>query len=51
MPLRGSVGDMISEIMHSYKKKHKIGNARPKSSKKAHKMAIAIALGRAEKKK
>ena len=40
------IGDNISELMGSYKKKGKIGNSTPSSKKKAHKQAVAIALNK-----
>ena len=40
------IGDNISELMGSYKKKSKIGNSKPSSKKKAHKQAVAIALNK-----
>ena len=40
------IGDNISELMGSYKKKGKIGNSKPSSKKKAQKQAVAIALNK-----
>ena len=42
------IGDNISELMGSYKKKGKIGTSKPSSKKKAKKQAVAIALNKAE---
>ncbi len=44
MPLNpnASMGQNISEIMDSFKKKGKIGNITPSSKSKAQKIAIAI---------
>ena len=53
MPLKqGSskktVSSNVKELMHSYKKKGKIGTSKPKSKKKAQKQAVAIALSKAK---
>ena len=45
------IGDNISELMGSYKKKGKIGTSKPSSKKKAQKQAVAIALNQAGKSK
>ncbi len=45
------IGDNISELMGSYKKKGKIGTSEPPSKKKAQKQAVAIALNQAGKSK
>lgn len=42
------IGDNISELMGSYKKKGKIGTSKPSSKKKAQKQSVAIALNKAE---
>lgn len=54
MPLKkGSsaktVSSNVKELMHTYKKKGKIGTSKPKSKKKAQKQAVAIALSKAGK--
>lgn len=41
----------IKTEMESYKKSGKIGKSKPKSEEKARKQAIAIALGKAGKKR
>jgi hypothetical protein len=38
----------ISELIHAYKKKGKIGTSHPKSGKAAQKQAVAIALSKAK---
>jgi len=45
------IGDNISELMGSYKKKGKIGTSEPSSKKKAQEQAVAIALNQAGKSK
>jgi len=45
------IGDNISELMGSYKKKGKIGTSKPPSKKKAQEQAVAIALNQAGKSK
>ena len=45
------IGDNISELMGSYKKKGKIGNSKPSSKNKAQKQSVAIALNQAGKSK
>jgi len=45
------IGDNISELMGSYKKKGKIGTSEPSSKKKAQEQAVAIALNKAGKSK
>ena len=45
------IGDNISELKGSYKKKGKIGTSKPSSKKKAQKQAVAIALNQAGKSK
>ena len=42
-----TVSKNIKEIVHSYEKKGKIGNSKPKNKKKAVKQAVAIALSKA----
>lgn len=54
MPLKKGSSDKtvssnIKELMHTYKKKGKIGASKPKSKKKAQKQAVAIALSKAGK--
>lgn len=44
---RAAVGKNIAELMSSYHRKGKIGSSRPKSAKKAHRQATAIALQKA----
>ncbi|NBO99131.1 MAG: hypothetical protein EBU90_03255 [Proteobacteria bacterium] len=56
MPLKqGSsqktVGKNVSELMHAYKHKGKIGTSKPSSKEAAQKQAVAIALGKAGKSK
>ena len=56
MPLKqGSsqktVGKNVSELMHAYKHKGKIGTSKPSSKEAAQKQAVAIALGKAGKRK
>lgn len=56
MPLRSGssrkvISENIREIIHSFRRKGKIGNIRPKSEKEARKIAIAIALRKAREKK
>lgn len=56
MPLKSgkskaTVGKNIKELMHTYKKKGKIGTSKPKSEKAAQKQAVAIALSKAGKSK
>lgn len=41
----------VSELMHKYKQKGKIGSSKPKSKKDAQKQAVAIALSKAGKSK
>jgi hypothetical protein len=53
MPLKkGSskktISSNVKELMHTYKKKGKIGTSKPKSKKKAQKQAVAIALSTAK---
>jgi len=38
----------VSELMHAYKSKGKIGTSHPKSKKAAQKQAVAIALTKAK---
>jgi hypothetical protein len=38
----------ISELIHAYKKKGKIGTSHPKSGNAAQKQAVAIALSKAK---
>jgi hypothetical protein len=38
----------VSELMHAYKNKGKIGTSHPKSKKAAQKQAVAIALSKAK---
>lgn len=45
------ISENISEIMHSYKKKGKIGTSKPKNDKAALKQAEAIAIKSANKPK
>lgn len=52
MPLKSGEGPKvisqnISEMMHKYAKKHKIGNTSPKNKKHAQKIAIAAAMSKA----
>ena len=52
MPIRSTnVGDIVSELMHSYKKKGSIGKSKPKNKEKARKQALAIAFGKAKEEK
>lgn len=56
MPLKSgasqkTVGKNVSELMHSYKEKGKIGTSKPASKEKAQKQAVAIALLKAGKSK
>lgn len=37
----------VSELMHAYKQKGKIGTSHPKTNKAAQKQAVAIALSKA----
>lgn len=37
-------GSNVSELMHSYKKKGRIGTSHPKSTEEARKQALAIAF-------
>jgi len=34
----------VAELIHTYKKKKKIGNIKPKNAKKARQIALAIAF-------
>jgi hypothetical protein len=43
---RATFSSNVSEIMHSYKKRHKIGKSKPSSKKKALKQALAIAYSK-----
>jgi len=45
------IGDNISELMGSYKKKGIIGTSKPSSKNKAQKQAVAIALDKANESK
>jgi hypothetical protein len=56
MPLKSgssqkTVGKNVSELMHAYKSKGKIGASKPSSEKAAQKQAVAIALNKAGKTK
>ena len=56
MPLKHGSGKAtisanIAELIGSWKKTHKIGNARPKTLAQAQKMAAAIAYSKARGKK
>lgn len=51
MPLKSgksNIGKNVSELMHAYKQKGKIGTSHPKSKKAAQKQAVAIALTKAK---
>jgi hypothetical protein len=54
MPLKSGrskevIQENIREIMHSFKKKKRIGTSKPRSKKEALKQAIAIAYAKARK--
>lgn len=56
MPLKSgssqkTVGKNVSELMHTYKMKGKIGSSKPSDKKAAQKQAVAIALSKADKSK
>jgi len=56
MPLKSgsskkTVGKNVSELMHAYKEKGKIGTSKPASKGAAQKQAVAIALSKAGKSK
>ncbi len=51
VPLKGDIGKDISELMHSYEQKGRIGNSKPKTRAKALKQAIAAAHSAAKNKK
>ena len=44
LPGKKNFGRNVSELMHAYKKKGKIGNTTPKNKAKARKIALAIAF-------
>jgi hypothetical protein len=46
-----AVSSNIKELMHTFKKKGKIGTSKPANKDKARKQAIAIALSKAGKSK
>jgi len=51
MPLKSGKSNIVknvSELMHAYKHKGKIGTSHPKSKKAAQKQAVAIALSKAK---
>jgi len=51
MPLKSGKSNIVknvSELMHAYKQKGKIGTSHPKSKKAAQKQAVAIALSKAK---
>ena len=46
-----TISKNVNELMHSYKKKHKIGTSHPKTAAKARKQAVAIAYNKTGKSK
>jgi hypothetical protein len=47
LPGKKNLGKNVSELMHSFKSKHKIGTSHPKNTAAARKQAAAIAYSKA----